>query len=323
MKRDTILSIGQFEFGRFEFSGMEIPPNIQFGGSQHIAKHEMIGGTRVIDCLGRSEKPLEWSGLFQGPTAVQRARYLDGLRVAGNDLLLTWGEFRYTVVIKEFSATYERFYQVPYHISCEVVEDLVQPLRRIAMPPIDQAIADDLAAAQASGDTIADGTLSGLLNTLDSAIKNVSTFARAAQSTIQSVLQPIAAVQARVKILIASTTNAMGNVTTFGGVFPGNKVSVAAAKLSSQITGTAKLGALQNLLAVTGRMNGNIGTINTPGNTKTVAGGNMFSIAQKQYGDQNAWTGIAKANDTTDPFIQGTKTLTIPPQPDTTGGVPQ
>jgi nucleoid-associated protein YgaU len=53
----------------------------------------------------------------------------------------------------------------------------------------------------------------------------------------------------------------------------------------------------------------------------TTAGGNLFSIAGQQYGDATAWTGIAKANNLTDPFVQGTQTLNIPAKPDTAGGI--
>lgn len=316
MNRDTILKLGEFEF-----SGFEIPEKIPFGGAQHLAVHRLIGGKRIIDAMGEDDAPLQWTGLFTGATAHQRARYLDTLRVKGAPLQLTWAEFKYLVVIKEFRADYHRFYEIPYNITCEVADDQTMEMNAIFDPPIDQAIADDMAAANGYGAAIGDGPLSTLLGTLDSAISAVSTFANAAQSQINSVAGPLAAVMARVKILTASTGNVLGNVTTFGGMLPGNKVSQAAGKLTSMVSAVTQMGALLQLGNVLGRMSGNMGAINKPGNTTTVAGGNMYGLAADKYGDATAWTTIAKANGTTDPTIAGVQKLTIPINPDSSNGI--
>jgi hypothetical protein len=52
-----------------------------------------------------------------------------------------------------------------------------------------------------------------------------------------------------------------------------------------------------------------------------IAGGNLFQIAQNQYGDALAWTALARANGLTDPFVQGSAILSVPPRPDNAGGV--
>jgi hypothetical protein len=44
----------------------------------------------------------------------------------------------------------------------------------------------------------------------------------------------------------------------------------------------------------------------------TVAGGNLFRVAAEQLGDATQWYRIARVNGLTDPFIQGTVTLTLP-----------
>lgn len=56
----------------------------------------------------------------------------------------------------------------------------------------------------------------------------------------------------------------------------------------------------------------------------TVIGGNLFQLASQYYGDQEQWVIIARANGLLDPFIQGEKTLVIPPWNGTdTGGILQ
>ncbi len=330
MKADTVLTLGDFAFAR-----LEIPEKIAFGGAQKLVTHELVGGVRVVDAMGREDVPLEWSGMFTGANALARARYLDGLRIAGKPLTLTWDEFLYTVVIRSFTADFERFYQIPYRISCLVVADGTSPQTSIASAGIDSLLADDLAAAKVLAAKIGDGptpaaalkpgqkdtTLSGLMGTLDSAIKKVSDFSKATQSQINSVLQPLADVRARVKVLTASVGNLVTNVATLGGVLPNNPIAKNAAKLTEKAASFTQLPQLYNLDAVLGRMGGNIGNIGGGDKTVTTAGGNLYGVAAKQYGDATAWPGIAKANNLTDPQITGVKTLTIPATPDNSGGV--
>lgn len=315
MKPDTSLILGDFIFARFE-----IPEKIGFGGDQKLVVHELVGGQRVVDAMGRSDAPLEWSGILTGPSALERARYLDNLRVAGKELLLTWSEFSYFVIVQSFRCSFERAYKLPYSITCIVVEDATSPVKTIAYSGVDEAMREDMTSATTLGDSIGDIELSGLLATLDTAIAAVSSFATAAQSTIQSVLQPLAAVQTRVGILLESVGNTVTNVTTLGGILPNNPVSQQATKLLEQVNAMQQLPVLYNLSAVTGRMVGNLGTVGSGVKTLSLAGGNLFEVAANEYGDATAWTGIAQANDLTDPQLAGVNTLTIPTNP-TTGGV--
>lgn len=316
VKPDVTLKLGDFEFARYE-----IPEKINFGGEQQLAVHELVGGIRIVDAMGRSNAPVEWSGLFQGENASLRARYLDGLRIAGKPLELTWADFRYKVVIRSFLAEYERFYQIPYRISCVVVDDLTYPIQAIADAGIDALMLYDMNTANGLGDLIGDGPLSDLLKTLDSAISAVSSFANAVQSTINSVLAPLAAVQARVQILVGSVGNVIGNVTTLGGILPNNPIAQQAAKLTSQAAAMTQLPQLYNLQSVLGRMGGNLGSIGKSTNTITAAGGNLYGMAAQAYNDATAWTTLARANKLNDPQLTGVNTIVVPPVPDNSGGV--
>ncbi len=328
---DTTLVLGGFSFG-----SLEIPAEIRIGGSQRLSIHELVGGVRVIDAMGRADRALEWTGLLLGsgktlaadgtPTqtgtsAIDRARYLDTLRAGGVPQALAWSAFSYLVVVREFEANYQKAYQIPYRIVCEVIADQTSPVTSSGQPPVDQAISDDAAAYDALGATIGDSTLSTLLGKLDAAIALVSSFAQAAQSVINSVVQPLAAVQARVAILIASTGNTVANVTTLGGVLPFTPLSQSAASLTAQVVAANQLSNLYLMRNVLGRVSANLGATSSSPNTVATAGGNLFQIAEAQYGDATAWTGIAKANGITDPFIAGTKVLTIPPTAEQQNGV--
>jgi len=310
-------SLGQ----QFVFGSLEVPAQIVTGGAQRLSVHELVGGVRVVDAMGRSDRPLEWSGMMLGSGAGDRARYLDGLRVTGKPLNLAWGFFAYTVLLRDFEAAHEQAFQIRYRVSFEVVEDLTTPSTSPGSTPIDQAISEDAIKAATLAAKVGDAKLTDKVNALQKAIASVSSFAHAAKSTIDSVLQPLADARKQAKVLIQSTANTIQTVTTFGGVLPNTPLAKSAAKLTQQMTAVTTNSNLLALDNVLGRMGGNLGAINAPQNTQATAGGNLFQIAGQQYGDPQAWTGIAKANGMTDPFVQGARVLTIPPKPDPANGV--
>lgn len=110
--------------GSIQFVDREIPDIINFGGQQKLAIHNQIGGTRVIDAMGPEPIPIAWSGLFFGTNASNRARQVDALRESGEQVPLSWGTFRYLVVVADFKAEYKNEWEVRYRIRCEVVSNL-------------------------------------------------------------------------------------------------------------------------------------------------------------------------------------------------------
>lgn len=304
----------------FVFANTEIPEYIPFGGEQLLAVHQLIGGSRQVDAMGRSDMPLEWSGVFLGQAALGRARYLDYLRSQGSRCILNWSELSYLVLIQQLQFYFERFYQLPYQISCLVVADNAKP-QVIAPASIDQAIGDDMNSGLSLGGLIGDGPLSSALANVQSAVKAVTTFASAAQSTIQTVIAPIQAVQARVQTLIASTGNTLLNVSTLGGLLPGNPVSSQISGFLGQAANLQQLPMLYQLDSVMGRMSGNLNAINSTGGSLTVAGGNLMKVAQQLYGDATDWTTVAQANNLQDPVVSGVNTLTVPKKAVSNGGI--
>lgn len=311
----------QVQLGDFIFKDLEVPESLPFGGEQALVIHKLIGGDRQIDAMGRDEAPIEWGGWLMGQDAQTRALYLDGLRVAGQPLLLTWAQWRYLVVIRRFEADFQFIGRIRYRIVCEVAENQSLPTGSPLPDDIDSAIGSDMDTANGLGSIINDGPLSSALGVLDSAVSAVSSFANAAQSTINGVLQPIAAVQSRVQILLASAVNATQNVATVGGVLPGTPLAQSVASLGTQTAAFLQQPSLVSLQNVMGRMSMNLGNVSGNVVPTTVAGGNLYAIAAKQYGDAQAWTGIAKANGLTDPVLSGVQTVNVPIRADQAGGI--
>jgi hypothetical protein len=309
------------KLGDFTFSSYEIPEKITFGGDQHLVTHELVGGVRVVDAMGRSDAPLQWSGLMLGQNALNRARYLDYLRVTGLALPLTWSELSYQVVVSSFTADFERSYKIPYRINCTVVSDVAAPIKGSAPDGFDQAVRNDMNSANTLGGLIGDGPLSAALGGLNTAIGAVSNFAKATQSVINGVVGPLAAVQSRVGLLIGSVGNVVTNISTVGGILPNSPIASAASRLNGQVAAMTQLPQLYNLQSVVGRMAGNLGSIGSGAKTLVQAGGNLYSAAQQVYGDATAWTTLARANSLIDPVLSGVTNLKIPALPDGLGGI--
>ena len=126
----------------------KIPGHMLFGGSQQLAVHQLIGGTRVIDAMGRDDAPVRWSGVFSGGEASSRARMLDAMRAAGNTLNLAWDSFCYSVVIERLDMDFRNSWWIPYQISCAVVMDRAQA-DSVAGPDLADSVVGDLTSASA------------------------------------------------------------------------------------------------------------------------------------------------------------------------------
>jgi hypothetical protein len=316
---DTVLILGSFVF-----DGYEIPESIPFGGAQRLVTHQFPGGARTVQAMGRDDAAISWSGLFFGAGALDRAKFLDGMRVAGKSVMLRYLDFNYTVVVERFEANLKKFNRIPYSITLQVVQDNTNPVTSITPAGFDASLRADNTAAQGLGTQIGNATLNGYLATMNSAIASVSDFAKATTATIQSVVGPVGAVINVTKNLIGSTATVINSVTTLGGILPGNPIALQAAQSLNQATALTQSPLLVQLLNVSNRMQGNLGNISAGQQTKTVtvAGGTLYDVAAQQYGDATKWPTIAQANGLTDPLITGVQTLKIPTAAPVTGGVP-
>jgi hypothetical protein len=257
MKADTVLQLTVDGGQPFKFSRFEVPEAIQFGGRQKLAVHELIGGARVVDAMGRSDMPLQWSGLFQGKTALERARYLDYLRISGKPCKLTWSELSFTVVVEEFTADFQRAYQIPYRIICLVVKDEAQPVTVIANPGIDELIAADISAADAASGNYSN--IKASMQKVKAAYKSIKKMAKATTDQIKTLKTTIKETQEVVKREIASVANTAKQITTLGGLVPNNNVAKFASKATSQATAMTQQAELHNIQSTLGRLGKNVG----------------------------------------------------------------
>jgi len=215
----------------FEFLGFEVPDSIGFGGTQSLTVHKLPGGSRVVDSMGRDDAPLEWSGIFTGASALSRARFLDGYRIAGTIRKLTWGTFSYNVVIREFMPKYERDNHIPYRIVCEVVEDLTTPITQVYRSDIDTEIDDDMTNAGNLSANLASskfgailaaiaklqGNIAILLGVYNAAKQGLVSVVNMEMSVISTIQTTIDGIQGEISGVEALMSNGIGALTNLFG----------------------------------------------------------------------------------------------------------
>ena len=225
------LQLGDFTFARFE-----IPENIPFGASQKLNVHTLVGGTRVIDALGKVPVNPGWSGWLIGENAIGRARYLKTLTEVGKPVKLSWSEFAYTVLVSAFNADFRRANRIPYQISFEVVSDDTATIDQAPPPSAEQLVSDDLKTATGLGALIGDSTLSSLIVTVSNAVRTVGSFASSPANAIAALGIPIGAARVQVGTLLAGANNVLAGVSGVGGIVAGGDPLLISSAFGGQIT---------------------------------------------------------------------------------------
>jgi len=304
--------------GDFEFLDFEVPERIAIPGRQKTVLHQMVGGKRVIDVLGVEYDPLTWSGVITGSQSGDRVKALERMRDAGEALTLTLDEYSFTVVITSFIPVYEFIYRRPYSIEVAIVANNASPLKVDALTGALQGLLNsDIGQALGLSETIDVASVTNAVTTVQSAVKQVTDFAHATVEEVQSVVRPIIAAQTLVQQQITQLESAANDITTLGGLVPGNPISKTVSNLLSQADQSTRIPALYSLQNVLGRLNKNVSSGQTADGVRTVtlSGGNLYQVASDQYGDASLWSSIASVNGLSDPQLTGINTLTIPSNP--------
>lgn len=304
--------------GDFEFLDFEVPERIAIPGRQKTVLHQMIGGKRTIDVLGIEYDPLSWSGIITGSQSGDRVSALERMRDAGEQLTLTLDNYSFTVVITSFTPVYEFIYRRPFTIEVAIVSNNASPLKVDALTGALQGLINsDIGKCLGLADIIDVDSVTSAVTTVQSAVKEVTDFAHATVEQVQSVVRPIVAAQVIIQQQIGQLESAANDITTLGGLVPGNPISKTISNLLSQADQSTKIPALYNLQSVLGRLNKNVNSGQTADGVRsvTLSGGNLYQVASDQYGDASLWSSIASANNLTDPQLTGINTLTIPSNP--------
>lgn len=198
---DTTITLGGFQF-----RDMEIPEKINFGGEHKLVVHELVGGERIIDAMGRNDTNIEWTGLIQGSDAIDRALQLENFRTSGQTITLSWFNLSYEVVVEKFIAHTEKYYQVTYEIGCKTVTSGNDQFGLASLLGFDQSISNDLSIANGIASSLGMSNISSAMSSLSSAVNAVPTFNGATNATIASVRSPLSIAQSSVASQLTSVS---------------------------------------------------------------------------------------------------------------------
>jgi hypothetical protein len=285
---DTFVTLGDITFDFFE-----VPEEIPWGGAQRAAVHQLPGGIRIVDAMGADDGDLTWKGTFYGQTSVDRALQLDFLRKQGEAVLLAWGEFAYLVLITSFVPRYQKFYQIPYEITCKVVHDLAAPVDAAASASVDELADADMASVLADGETLGlnvpaslpgpfstttgqppltstvtappagegidlSGIASGLTS-LRSAFGQVTSFTGATSATLLPLVGALSAVRSAVGVAVRSSETTLGGSQgAVGGVVAGGAPATMAGAFVGYAAVAQQAAFLQPMAARLARLDTNV-----------------------------------------------------------------
>jgi hypothetical protein len=244
------VSLGSFVFDRWE-----IPEHIEWGGTQHLTVHKLIGGARVIDAMGRDDADLTWSGVFLSPDASLRADQVDQMRIGGQVYPLIFAGRYYDVVIADFHADQRKPWHVPYHITCTVLRDGSNPAAN-APSLLSQVLNDVITAEQIFSNALALATaaivvVNALLGSAPAIISGTARAAAIAQALANTQAE-INAAQATADATIATLTAASVNAgTVLGATAAPAAIAalVAAAQAAQDAAAAAAMAAYVNRAA--------------------------------------------------------------------------
>ena len=254
--------------GGVVFQDFEVPETLKFGGKQMLAVHKFIGGARQIDAMGVDDIDISWTGILRGANTASRIQQLDAMRIVGQQVSLVWGQFQRTVVIEEFTVSYERQgFWCPYTITCVVVPTQSAPVQQSLLGQL----ASDLGVSDA---------FTSVVQTVAPAISAAQT----ALSSVQTVLPAVgvltngSAAFVSVSSAVTQAQGALGAASALGNtavaafvnpiqpgilnVPPGQPVQAIAA-VNSAFSGSALLAGAQTAVGFINRMAANLANAST------------------------------------------------------------
>lgn len=188
---DFTLSLGGVNFNDFE-----IPDAIKMSFGQATDTKKYGGGLRTVDAFGPDPEPITWSGMFLDGDAETRAQQLISMANAGSKVALSFSSFSFDVVVKKFDCDFERYYQIPYSITLEIVQDNTQPTTDDDVDP-ETDMQGDLDDTSGFSDDLGDtGGLSGAFATVTDAVTSMASITGGTVPQLTSLAAVVGSAQA-------------------------------------------------------------------------------------------------------------------------------
>lgn len=235
---DFVLTLGGVDFQEFE-----VPSEISAGGKQALSTHKYPGGIRTVDTSGPDDDPICWSGTFLDFDAELRCQQIDTMRRQGVAVPVTWSSFSYLVVVASFTWKYNRFYQIGYSISLEVVQDQTQPAGDSSPDVEDQMqsdIGDALSDAQGFVAGISSG-LAGAVQTIQNTVGTVNSITGGSIGFLTDLQNKVGAASNIAQGVLATTDQALSAAGAAANFAAGTSPGIMIANVGALVTASAAM----------------------------------------------------------------------------------
>lgn len=239
----------------YTFTGFGVPERINGGGAHQLVVHKLIGGVRIIDAMGADDDPIQWKGRFRnadGVDAMAQAILMDAIRRSGRPVALTYYNQTATVVVKHFTWSFERFFEVPYTLEVEILAAAGEQRQSPAVTQ-DGAINSDLGLAATL--TAGSPNAASQVAPLSTAYANYGPVLNASPAGMANIVAAGMMTQAGLTTMAGAADVPAG---TPGGTTPGGDPATMAANLMLQQATMNDGAAAQATLPVIQRINQNL-----------------------------------------------------------------
>lgn len=243
--------------GGVAFKDFEIPDSIAAGGGQLLQIHKYAGGNRTIDAFGPDDKPITWAGMMLDSDAEARCQQLEAMRIAGQQVELSFSSFSYLVVIRQFDWDFEKFYRIRYAITLEVSQNKTQASSDQGDDP-ESDIQGDIDDTADYADQLGDSGLSALTDALTTTAGSVSSIVGAPASFLTGFSTQIGTTLDYVSDLVDQADSGIDHLVGIaGGTAPDDMIETLEDAAGNSDT-LATAFALKNTL---GRLSRNVAAI--------------------------------------------------------------
>jgi hypothetical protein len=164
--------------------------------------------------------------------------------------MLSWSSLRYLVVIEKFVANFRQSFEIPYTITCTVIQDLSLPILEVVLDP-NALIIGDVSSAQSI--TGVDPSVVSAVAGVGVAVSTVASFQGASIKDIGNVQLAIQGAQSSITASAAVQNAVVAPTGSVAGMTAGTSPAVLAATLTGQASAFSELGQLYQLQALMGR----------------------------------------------------------------------
>lgn len=308
-----------FQVGDVIFLDFEVPEMLEdLGGTQLMAEHRYPGGTITQQVFGAFPSEIQFSGILTGPNALGRMDEIDRLRVAGEEVPLTYGTHSFLGIVTQFTINVRTQWYVRYRLRFRPRLDLTSDI------PEDNGLAaynitmDALNQLQIIASIIA-----------GEAVTVASTVPFAGSALDSTVIEYYMPLPARLSPLLGSfiidSQQAILQAQGILSAIPFNSAQLIYADAQALLAqalpliNDADARVASPALDTVGYVNTVTATIASPTlKNQTVVQAvnpNLAMLAAQYYGDATKWPTIAAANSIVppDPLPVGSFALVIPP----------